>query len=245
MKQKLAALPRCAQEGVCVNHSCVMMSGSNLESRSSRFLVAGFAAASAALLLFAWLANEVLEGATLRFDNGVRDSIHSWASPALTAVMRGITQLGSPAFLILVSVVLIWRLAQTRRKRAAILLTVGAIGAELLNLLLKELFHRQRPDAFFGYAEPLGYSFPSGHSISSCCFYGLAAAIVTTRVRSRAGKALVWAGAALVVGLIGFSRIYLGVHYPSDVVAGYAAAIVWVAALRAAHGLWLRRRRLS
>jgi membrane-associated phospholipid phosphatase len=216
-----------------------------VQTQPSKVVYAGFAAAMAALLLFAWLANEVLRGATLRFDNAIRDAIHSWASPPLTAAMRGITQLGSPAFLILVSVVLICLLAQTRRKRAAILLTVGAIGAELLNLLLKELIHRQRPDAFFGYAEPLGYSFPSGHSISSCCFYGLAAAIVTARMRSRAGKALVWAGAALVVGLIGSSRIYLGVHYPSDVVAGYAAAIVWVAALRAAYGLWLRRRRLS
>jgi membrane-associated phospholipid phosphatase len=216
-----------------------------LEPRSTRFLFAGFLAAAASLLLFAWLANEMLHGATLRFDNLVRDTVHSWASPPLTAAMRGITQLGSPEFLILVSVVLIWRLAQAGRKRAVIVLAVGAIGAELLNLLLKQLFHRQRPEAFFGYAEPLGYSFPSGHSIGSCCFYGLAAAMVTARIESPAGKALVWAGAAVVVGLIGLSRVYLGVHYPSDVIAGYAAAIVWVAALRAAYGLWLRRRKFS
>jgi len=216
-----------------------------VQPQPNKLLHAGFAAAVAALLLFAWLANEVMEGATLRFDNFVRDTVHSWASPPLTAVMRGMTQLGSPTFLILASVFLIWRLARTRRRRALVLLLVGAIGAELLNLLLKELFHRQRPEAFFGYAEPLGYSFPSGHSISSCCFYGLAAAIVTMRMHSRAGRALVWAGAALVVGLIGFSRIYLGVHYPSDVLAGYAAAIVWVAALRAAYGVWLRRRKFS
>jgi len=216
-----------------------------MEPQPNRLLFAGFVASAAALLLFAWLANEVLQGATLRFDNTVRDAVHSWASPPLTAAMRAITQFGSPEFLILVSVVLVWRLARTRRKRAVIVLAVGAIGAELLNLLLKELFHRQRPEAFFGDIEPLSYSFPSGHSISSCCFYGLAAAIVTARMQSPARKALVWAGAALVVGLIGFSRIYLGVHYPSDVIAGYAAAIVWVAALRAGYGAWLRRRQLS
>lgn len=195
----------------------------------------------AALLLFAWLANEMLEGDTLRFDSAVRNAIHSWASPPLTAAMRGITQLGSPVFLIVISVVLVWRLAWMGRKRAAILLTVGAIGALVLTELLKLLFHRQRPDAFFGYLEPLGYSFPSGHAISSFCFYGVAAAIVTARMRSRAGKALVWCGAALGAGLIGFSRIYLGVHYPSDVLAGYAAGVVWVAALRAGYGVWLRR----
>jgi membrane-associated phospholipid phosphatase len=216
-----------------------------VQTQPSKVLYAGFAAAVAALLLFAWLANEMVAGATLRLDNFVRDTVHSWASPPLTEAMRGITQLGSPEFLILVSFVLIWRLAQAGRKRAVIVLAVGAIGAELLNLLLKQLFHRQRPEVFFGYAEPLGYSFPSGHSISSCCFYGLAAALVTARMVSPARKALVWAGAALVVGLIGLSRVYLGVHYPSDVIAGYAAAIVWVAALRAAYGLWLRRRKFS
>ena len=213
-----------------------------MESRPTPFLIAGFLAAVAALLLFAWLANEMLEGDTLRFDGAVRNTIHSWASPPLTAAMRGITQLGSPEFLILISVVLVWRLAWMGRKRAATLLTVGAIGALVLNELLKQLFHRHRPDAFFGYAEPLGYSFPSGHAISSACFYGVAAAIIAARTRSRIKKALVWTGAALLAGLIGFSRIYLGVHYPSDVIAGYAAAIVWVTALRAAYGVWLRRR---
>jgi membrane-associated phospholipid phosphatase len=203
-------------------------------------LYAGFAAAVAALLLFAWLANQVLKGATLRFDTAVRDTIHSWASPPLTAAMRGITELGSPDFLILISLVLIWRLVWLGRKHAAIILAVGSIGAELLNELLKLLFHRVRPVAFFGYIEPLGYSFPSGHSISSCCFYGVAVAILTARIQSRAWKILVWAGAALLAGLIGLSRIYLGVHYPSDVIAGYAAAIVWVAALRVGYGAWLR-----
>jgi membrane-associated phospholipid phosphatase len=216
-----------------------------VELQRNKVVYAGFLAAVAALLLFAWLAEEMLEGDTLRFDNAVRDTVHSWASPPLTAAMRGITQLGSPEFLILLSVVLIWRLARARRKRAAILLTVGAIGALLLNQLLKQLFQRHRPEAFFGYVEPLGYSFPSGHSITSACFYGVAAAIMTARMQSRASKALVWAGAALLAGLIGFSRIYLGVHYPSDVLAGYAAAIVWVAALRAAYAVWLRRQKFS
>lgn len=213
-----------------------------MESRSNRFLFAGFIAAVAALLLFAWLANEVLEGTTLRFDSFVRDTVHSWASPTLTSAMRGITQLGSPEFLILMTVLLVWRLTSMGRKRAAILLTVGAVGAVLLDQVLKLSFHRLRPDAFFGYAEPLGYSFPSGHAITSCCFYGVAAAIITVRIQSPAKKALVWAGAALLAALIGFSRIYLGVHYPSDVIAGYAAAIVWVTTLRAAYGVWLRRR---
>ncbi|HEV3330728.1 MAG TPA: phosphatase PAP2 family protein [Bryobacteraceae bacterium] len=211
-----------------------------MERPPIKLLYAGFGAAVAALLLFAWLANEVLQGDTLRFDTAVRDTIHSWASPQLTIAMRGITQLGAPTFLIFITLFLILCLIWMGRRRAAMVLTVGSLGALLLNELLKHLFHRVRPEAFFGYVEPLGYSFPSGHSISSACFYGVAAAIITTRMRSRARRALVWAGAALLAGLIGFSRIYLGVHYPSDVIAAYAAAIVWVAALRAGYGAWLR-----
>src|ERR1700682_753225 len=116
------------------------------------------------------------------------------------------------------------------RRRPAILLVVAAAGAVALDELLKLVFHRPRPEAYFGYPLPSSYSFPSGHAVSSCCFYGVLAAIVTARMRSRAAKSAVWTAAALMAALIGLSRIYLGVHYPSDVVAGYAVAVVWVAA---------------
>lgn len=202
---------------------------------------AGFAAAVASLFLFAWLANQVWKGEMLRFDGFVRDTVHSWATPTLTTAMRGITQLGSLQFLVTICAVLVARLFWIGRKRAATVLLIGAVGAELLNELLKQLFQRMRPEAFFGYPEPRDYSFPSGHAVLSCCIYGVAAAIATTRMESRAGKAAVWLGAALLAALIGFSRIYLGVHYPSDVIAGFAAAVVWVTALRVAYGAWLRR----
>jgi undecaprenyl-diphosphatase len=207
----------------------------------SRLLYAGFSAAVAALLLFGYLADEVLRGETLRFDSFVRNTVHSWASPPLTYAMRGVTQLGEPRFLIVLSLVLILWLAKMGRKRAAILLVVAAAGAVALEELLKLVFHRPRPEAYFGYPLPSTYSFPSGHAISSCCFYGVLAAIVTARMRSRGAKIAVWTAAALLAALIGLSRIYLGVHYPSDVAAGYAVAVIWVAALRASYGAWPRR----
>jgi undecaprenyl-diphosphatase len=204
-------------------------------------LYAGFSAAAASLLLFGYLANEVLRGETLRFDSFVRDRVHSWASPALTDAMEAVTQLGEPRFLIALSLVLILWLANTGRKRAAILLVVAAVGAEALDELLKLVFHRPRPEAYFGYPLPSSYSFPSGHAVSSCCFYGVLAAILTARMRSRAAKIAIWTAAALMAALIGLSRVYLGVHYPSDVVAGYTVAVVWVLALRASYDAWLRR----
>lgn len=213
-----------------------------MEPKRSRLLFAGFLAAAAALLLFGWLADQILHGQQLHFDAWVREGVHAWASPAFTAFMRAITQLGAPWFLVATSAFLIWRLLEIGRPRAAILLLVAVLGAEFLDVLLKLVFHRRRPEAFFDYPEPSGYSFPSGHAITAACFYGVFAAILSARFPSRWKKAFTWIAAALIAGLVGFSRIYLGVHYPTDVVAGYAAAIVWVASLRASYHVWMRRR---
>jgi undecaprenyl-diphosphatase len=96
--------------------------------------------------------------------------------------------------------------------------------------------------AFFGLAEPIGYSFPSGHSLVSCVFFGVLAAFAAARTESRARRWLYYIVAALMIGAIGFSRIYLGVHYLSDVLAGYAGAIVWVFSVASARR-WRRRAR--
>lgn len=210
--------------------------------KQSRAMIAGFLASAGALALFGWLASEVLRGQTMAFDNSIRDAIHAWATPKLTRAMRGVTLLGAPQFLIPFAGLLVWRLMATGRRQAGLVFLVSAAGAEALDQVLKMVFRRERPEAFFGYAEPLGYSFPSGHSIVSCCFYGVAAAIVTVRMKRRSGKALTWAAAGMLALAIGFSRVYLGVHYPSDVLAGYAGAVIWVAAVRAGYGFWLQRR---
>ncbi len=195
----------------------------------------------AALVLFIYLASQVLGGEVLWFDGPVRGAVHAWASPRLTYAMRGITWLGSEAVLLPLAAILVWRLVAAGRKRAAVLLVVASAGGEILDQILKAIFRRPRPEAFFGYPDPIGFSFPSGHSVASCCFYGVTAAILASRIPSRAGKAAVWAAASSVVLAVGTSRVYLGVHYPSDVLAGYAAAVVWVAAVRAGYGFRMRR----
>jgi membrane-associated phospholipid phosphatase len=202
--------------------------------------VTGWIVLAMALLLFGWLADEILRGEKPCFDSVVRDTVHEWASPQLTYSIRGITLLGSSVFLIGMSVVVGWRLAGVGRRNAAVLLLLAVVGAQLLDEMLKLVFHRQRPAAFFGYQDPASYSFPSGHAFSSSCFYGVLAAIVGGRMDSRR-RILVWATVAFLVLLIGFSRVYLGVHYPSDVLAGYAAAVIWIGALRGGYKVWLRR----
>jgi membrane-associated phospholipid phosphatase len=186
-----------------------------------------------AAVLFACLAAAVTSGSTNRFDLAARDAIHSWASPQVTYAMRGVTQLGSTAFLLPLGIIVVWRLIATGRRQAAVLLVVAAVGGEAWDQGLKHLFHRPRPEAFFGLPQPENYSFPSGHSMASACFYGALAMIAATEARSRTRRRAIWAAAAALVGCVGLSRIYLGLHYPSDVLGGYLAALAWLALLQA------------
>jgi membrane-associated phospholipid phosphatase len=209
--------------------------------REKQDLLAGFAAAVTALFLFTWLATQVFRQTAITFDATVRNGLHAWASPSLTWFFRGVTQLGSELFLVPLGALTVWRLAAAGRRHAAVLFVIAAAGGEALDYTLKLLFRRTRPEVFFGLTEPSSYSFPSGHSMLSACFYGVLAAVITPKLPSLAQRAAVWTGAAALALLIGSSRIYLGVHYPSDVVAGYAAAIVWVFSVRTGYKVWLKR----
>jgi len=192
-------------------------------------LLMSLAAAVSSLVLFTWLAEEMIEGTTARFDMSVRMWVHGFASPIMTSIMRVITDLGSTG-LATVAVIAIGLFVVKGWRRAAGWLVISVAGATVLSLALKYGFHRPRPVPFFGSA-PRSFSFPSGHSLFSFCFYGVLAGLITARVRSLWLRVLVWASAAVLIFAIGISRIYLGVHYPSDVVAGYLAALVWVSSL--------------
>ncbi len=113
-------------------------------------------------------------------------------------------------------------------RRQAVVLAIAIMGAAVLSYALKLGFHRVRPEPYFGLAVPGSFSFPSGHSLVAMCFYGVLAHLVNSRIPHGLIRAAIWAFAAVMVLLIGFSRVYLGVHYASDVIAGYAAGVVWV-----------------
>jgi len=186
--------------------------------------------AVAALVVFGWLAEEVLEGDTQQFDAYVRTAVHQLATPELTRLMRVFSFLGSVAAIAALGLVAICVCFYFRRTGTAILLVITMLGAASLGVALKHAFHRLRPVAYFG-DTPSSYSFPSGHALGSLCFYGILAVILAARVRGRVAQFGIWITAVLLIGLIGISRIYLGVHYPSDVVAGYCAGAIWVGAV--------------
>ena len=195
-------------------------------------LVLGMVAAVSALLFFAWLASEVLEGETQHFDAVTRDFVHQFASPTLTATMRGISFVGSSLFLTTASIVMFLWFMSRHWRRDAWLFGITVIGAGILNTTLKLTFRRPRPVPFFNLLPPESFSFPSGHSLASFCFFGALAVIFSARIRNRSIHILVWTVATVVVFLIGLSRIYLGVHYTTDVLAGFAAALIWVMVVR-------------
>jgi undecaprenyl-diphosphatase len=185
----------------------------------------------ASLVLFSWLADEVLRKHTDRFDDTVRSVIHDFASPTLTAGMRFVTNLGDWQVVMTATLCLFAYLWYRRDNTHILVAFVAMMGAGTLDASLKLAFHRARPDPFF-ISKPSSYSFPSGHALISLCFYGLLAGTVAHEMSAKWQRILTWTAAVLLIAMIGLSRVYLGVHWPSDVIAGYAAALIWMGAVR-------------
>jgi membrane-associated phospholipid phosphatase len=180
------------------------------------------AAACAFLILAVW----ALSGQSTGFDLAIRAAVHGFASVPLTHVMAAITTLGSHWTLIPIGAILVLGLAITGRRREAILLPAASLSAELMSILLKLMFHRLRPPVFFGLLPSETYSFPSGHAFVSTVFYGVLAGFIL--FSGRKGVVVT----ALIAVPIGLSRVYLGYHYPSDVLGGWVMAVIWLTIVR-------------
>ncbi len=176
------------------------------------------ASVAACAAVAAILGREVAEGETRRVDGAILESIHRHGAPLLDGVAAFATFMGGPGVVALALALLAYVFLRVARRDAAIMAT-GMVVAEVLDLVLKELFDRVRPDLWLR-AAVSGESFPSGHALASTVIYGLVAYTVARRWPGH--TTLVGAIAALVVAAIAWSRLYLGVHWPSDVVAGVA-----------------------
>jgi undecaprenyl-diphosphatase len=203
----------------------------------------GLLAAIATLIFLGWLADEVLDGETRQFDDATRAAVHTFASPPLTLFMRAISFLGSSQFLTVASIVAIVLFAWRKWGREAKLFALTMIGASTLNITLKLAFKRPRPVPFFNLTAPESYSFPSGHSLASFCFFAGLAAILSGRIKQKRPRTIMWTIAIVMFMFIGLSRIYLGVHYTTDVIAGFAAASIWILVVRYVEEILVRRKR--
>jgi len=176
----------------------------------------------AGVLSFAVIAWLMVSGAASGFDSAVRNAVHSFSSPLMTSLMVGISATGTDLFMGALGFLSVWRLLQLERRRDAIVFVVTVLAAEALMEILKLAFHRARPMPFFA-ERPDSFSFPSGHALKSAVFYVLLAWLASCHWAIRIA-------AVLLALLIGISRVYLGVHYPTDVIGGYAVAVVCLAA---------------
>jgi undecaprenyl-diphosphatase len=164
------------------------------------------------------------------FDNVVRGAIHAQVFPSLTWTMRQATLIGSAPVVTVVTLVAISCFLLRRLSRPALLLAADMGVAIGMNTSLKDVFHRHRPDAYFGMPLPHSYSYPSGHALFAVCCYGMLAVLVATRLSNPAKAVLLVAG-GILTATIGYSRIYLGVHYPTDVLGGWAFGVSWICVL--------------
>jgi undecaprenyl-diphosphatase len=209
------------------------------------FITVGAALAIALTWGFASLAVHVRSGATQAFDEAILRWVAAHQIPWLHVAMVQVTALGTGVVVMMVVAVAALFLWLTRHKHSAALLLVTTIVGILLNSLLKDVFHRDRPSIFSSGVEVFSSSFPSGHSMSAAIVYGTVAYLAARLQRRRWARTVTILVALTLIVLIASSRIYLGVHYPSDTLAGMTIGFAWaafcMATLEAIQLLALRR----
>ena len=190
------------------------------------------------MYLFGKLAEDVWSKEGFWWDKTLLTLAHRHAVPHLTTIMIGITNLGFRYGTVPLDVTIFLVLAYLRRWRDTVFFGLAVGGSALLNLFIKYSFHRSRPSLWLSPDPASGYSFPSGHAMGSMA---LVTAVVLLAWPSKY-RWLVGVIGLLFVLLVGISRVYLGVHYPSDVLAAWAASFAWVFGIRrVVYGYFPRR----
>jgi undecaprenyl-diphosphatase len=211
-------------------------------------ILASIILAAASLVLFAQLTDEVIEGETHVFDEAVLLALRDAGDPSnpigpvwFQEVMRDFTALGSLAVLTLLTVAVAGFLVLQGKRHAALLVVVAIGGGMLVSTLTKLGFDRPRPDLVPHGATVYTASFPSGHSMMAAVTYLTLGALLARVHAERRLKLYLLGLAVFITVLVGFSRVYLGVHWPTDVLAGWALGAAW-ALLCWAIALWLQMR---
>lgn len=191
-------------------------------------------------IAFIYIAATIGNGAIVNFDTVIISFVQGFEAPLLTAILKGFTWIGSGAIVALIAIiVLILLFFIYRQRRAATLFAITIAGTGLLNLLLKLYFQRERPE-IHRIMDAKGFSFPSGHAMAAFSLYTILAYLLWHKLKTRASRLLLTLFTAFMILIIAMSRIYLGVHYPSDIIGGFMASALWVTLIIAVSNL-LRR----
>jgi len=193
-------------------------------------LAAGLIASGLLLLILSEFHEEITQPWLSTLDQRAMGAVHAWTAPGLTRAMLIFTFIGGWLFVTptVVLLTLLLLLRRARQDAALLALTVG--GSAALNLSLKLFFHRARPNVPWALTHETSFSFPSGHAVAAFCFYAMIAYLLARGRRGTTRIISILITAVVIFG-VGLSRIYLGVHYPSDIAAGYLVGALWVSSV--------------
>lgn len=217
--------PHTPAEAARTAHAEARFGAAFLRAHGARLLLV-FAGLWLPLWGFGALAETLREGEAFPFDAPLLQFAHALARDGLDRTFLLVSRLGYGLGVVPLDVVLVLALAWRRRMREGLFAVLALGGSALLNVAAKHVYARSRPDLWLSIAPETTYSFPSGHAMGSMTL-GAVAILLAWRTRWR------WpvvAAATGFVALVGLSRVYLGVHYPSDILAGWAAACAWTVA---------------
>jgi membrane-associated phospholipid phosphatase len=176
--------------------------------------------------IVAWLCTEVWEKEAFSLDRSLLLWIHQFATPQLDGLMMFITALGDPGMVITVFISTIAWLGMKRRYADGIRFIIVCVGGASINYVMKLFFAKPRPELWPRLISETSFSFPSGHAVGSMVVYGFIGYIFVREFAIY--KRYVYAIVSSLIVAIGFSRLYLGVHYPTDIIAGYGVGILWL-----------------
>ena len=187
-----------------------------------------FGLASCLLIIYVLseLSEEVLEREAFAFDKTILLWIHSFANPTLDRIMLGITRLGDPITVVVIVVIALAIMWWRHYRLEAKIFFLNCIGGVILSDGLKLAFSKSRPQLWDSIISEETYSYPSGHALGSMIVYGFLANLLSDRYPRYAMT--IYSVATIIIGAIGLSRLYLGVHWPTDVIAGYGVGFLWI-----------------
>lgn len=172
------------------------------------------------------LIDEVLDQEAFAFDTTLLLWLHQFSNPMLDRVMLTVTELGNPRVVVPVAFVSFAILWLQRYKHEAKIFAIACLGGAILNTGMKLAFSKPRPELWHRLITETSFSFPSGHALGSMVLYGFLAYLLAIHYPKFSW--IIYALAALAIMTIGFSRLYLGVHWPTDVLAGYGIGFLWL-----------------
>lgn len=178
------------------------------------------------IYLVAQISDEVLEQEAFAFDQTILLWIHSFASPTLDRIMLLITSFNNPDLVSIIAgvalIMLLWKQCYSEAK----IFAINCAGGVILSYGLKSVFGKARPDLWQSSIKEISFSYPSGHALGSTVLYGFLAYLFATRFPQFSG--LIYLLAVILIGAIGLSRLYLGVHWPTDILGGYGIGFLWL-----------------